>query len=195
MCKARSAHFLKTSAEKRGVQMSALNQGLKVSPTCSVSGSFCIRRKRACCAARTSLAQSTPWTLCDTIHRIQVGPRPLIRNFYPFQGFAQRDNRVFEVLFQMCQSCLASSLILSLRVGSKYYSACILCCLNFPGGFGFLGLLCFLHSHSPAHFFVGLKHLSPVSSFDAFVQRLTEGTPVAIHPRGTPSLFFLCGRH
>ena len=44
--KAWSAHFLRT-ADKSSVQMPALKKGLKVSPTCSVAGSFCIRKKKS----------------------------------------------------------------------------------------------------------------------------------------------------
>ena len=45
-CKARSAHFLRTSAEKSGVRMSALKKGLKVSLSCIDAGSILIRNKK-----------------------------------------------------------------------------------------------------------------------------------------------------
>ena len=45
-CKAISAHFLRTSAEKEGVRMSALKKGLKVSLPGTVAGSFLIRKKK-----------------------------------------------------------------------------------------------------------------------------------------------------
>ena len=46
MCNSRSAHFLRTSAEKRAARMPALKKGLKVSPTKTVAGSFFIIKKK-----------------------------------------------------------------------------------------------------------------------------------------------------
>ena len=81
-------------------------------------------------------------------------------------------------------------LMLSTRVGSSYSSPASLDAFIFQRAFCFLGLLWLLHSHSPAHFFVSLIHLSPIISFDAFLQRLTEGIPVVINQGEKPTLFF-----
>ena len=50
--------------------------------------------------------------------------------------------------------------------------------LHFPQS---LRLQWLLHSHRPAQIFVGPIHFSPVFSFDAFVQRLTESISVVIN--------------
>ena len=57
----------------------------------------------------------------------------------------------------------------------------VLGCFHGPQGFCLLGLLKLLYTHSPTHYLVGVKHFFPVFSFDAFVQRLTEGIPVSIN--------------
>ena len=72
-----------------------------------------------------------------------------------------------------------------------YSSPASLAAIIFQRGFAFWASCGFFTLHRPAHFFVGIIHFSPVFSFDAFTQRLTEGTPVVIHHRRTPSL---CGR-
>ena len=63
-----SAHFLRTLAEKKGVRMSAVKKGLKVSLPSAPSPASESGTKRACHAVRTSLAHSTPRMLCVNTH-------------------------------------------------------------------------------------------------------------------------------
>ena len=114
-----------------------------------------------------------------------LGRRPSILTFHALHSFVQRNNWVFEVLFPKCYSCPVSHQDVVCTRGIVVF----LSCLHFPEGFCFLGLQWLLHSHSPAQFFVSVIQLSPVFSFDAFVQSLKEGVPVIIY-QGRPLSFF-----
>ena len=147
-CMPISAHFLRTSAEKMGVRMSAAKKGLEVLLRGIVAGSFSTGRKKSSHAARTSVAHSTPRMLCvtHTIPRVQAGPNALANRLLPqtleeacashwrplltpglgpritlfntLQGMSQRRNRVFEVLFHSSSRVTFLPKMLSLRSGS-----------------------------------------------------------------------------
>ena len=119
--------LLEDIPRERGVRMSALKKGLKVSLRGTVAGSFRIKKKKSSPCGRTSLAHSTPWMLCvnthfpsdpswakrrpisalkeantghrRTLHPQSLEPRPAGTNFNTFQSFVQCHNRIFEVLF------------------------------------------------------------------------------------------------
>ena len=129
---------------------------------------------------------------CETLFHQALGPRPPVRIVHTIQGFIQRNNWIFEVLFPKCSSCLVSSPHVVFTRGVVVFFSCILGCLHFPEGFCFLGLLWLLYSHSPTHFFVRTVHFSP-----SLLLRCLCTTPDrrrASHnlPRGDP-IFLLQG--
>ena len=130
---------------------------------------------------------------CETPFHQALGPRPLVRFFHThtLQGFIQRNNWIFEVLCQNCDIVSFLPLMLSLRVGSQFSSPASVAAFIFQRAFAFWTSCGCFTTHSPAHFFVGVVKLSPVFSFDAFVQRLTGGVPVIISQERTPPLLFL----
>ena len=180
------------TGEKKGVRMSALMKGMKVSlPSPAPSESA---RKRARRAAHTFLAHSTPWTLCVGTHypldpsrarrpprsgftkKVGENPAPTIAESYLHTTRSQissTNSPHISELYPEPRSDIwgAPPKVLIL---SCFLSGCCLCtsilgCLHFLKGFCFLGLLRLLKPHSPAHFFVSIIQLSPVFSFDTFV--------------------------
>ena len=124
-----------------------------------------------------------------SLHKV-LGPRPFSHEFSThFRASSSATVGSLRCSSQNADRVLFLPRMLSSRSGSLQSSPRILACLHFPDSFCFLGLLWLLHPHSPAHFFVGLIHLSPAFSFDAFVQRLTEGKTVGINQKGTPAPF------
>ena len=199
MCMAISAHFLRTSAEKREVR----SQRPAPLPVPFVSG-----RKRARHAAHTSLAHSIPWTRCANTHYPsdpswakrpppQIGfshklwrkPTPAITR-HPSAKQALGPRPLIQI-FHTHFRALSSATIGSLRCSSQ--SANLVLFLpwlpSFPRGLQLFGPPAASSPHSPAHFFAGIVHLSPIFSFDASVQRLTEKVPVESTRRG-PHLSF-----
>ena len=127
---------------------------------------------------------------CETPFRQALGPRPPIQNFHTLQDFVQRNNWIFEVLFPKCQSCLVSSfhIVFTREVVVSFCG--ILGCLHFPEGSCFFGPP--VASSPPTallNFIISIVKLSPVFSFDTFVQRLTECVPVVTN-QGGPHLSF-----
>ena len=135
--------------------MSALEKGLKVSPTGSVAGSFCIRKKMS--SPRGPYVPGTFHSM-DAVrkHTLSIGSKspPLretlppstraetsfLRFFHTPQGFIQRNNWIFEVLFPKCSSCLVSSSdVVFTRGIVVFFFSCIL-------GFCFLGFLWLLNT-------------------------------------------------
>ena len=87
MCMAISAHFLRTSAEKKGVRMSAVKKRLKVSPRGIVAGSFLIKKKKSSpCGPYfpgTFHSMGAVLKYTHTIPRVQVGPNVLPDRLLP----------------------------------------------------------------------------------------------------------------
>ena len=59
-------------------------------------------------------------------------------------------------------------------------------CFHGLEDFCLLSLLRLPYAHSPAQNLTGVMHVFPIFSFDAFVQRLTEGIPVSINQGRAP---------
>ena len=117
-CKAISAHCIRTSAEKKGMRMSALMKGLKVSLPGATAGSFSNQKEKEL-AVWPALPlhippnRLSPQTLeeasashCKTLLPPTTRPRPPKRIFHTLQGFVQCHIWIFEVLFPKCSSCL-----------------------------------------------------------------------------------------
>ena len=81
-----------------------------------------------------------------------LGQDLLARIFNTFQSFIQCYNRIFEVFFPKCSSCLVSSqdVVFPLRIAVLFSR--ILGCLHFPEGVCFLGLLWLLNTPQPCTF-------------------------------------------
>ena len=120
-CKAISAHCLRTSAEKKGMRMSTLMKGLKVSLPGATAGSFSNQKEKELVVwpalpLHIPPNRLFPQTLeeasashCKTLLPPTTRPRPPKRFFHTLQGFVQCHIWIFEVLFPKCSSCLVSS--------------------------------------------------------------------------------------
>ena len=110
---------------------------------------------------------------CETPFRQAHGPRPLIRisHTHTFQSFTQCSDRIFDVLFPKCSSCLVSPQDAVVTHWIVVFFSRIL------GSCGFLTptgqLISFQASYNPP------SH--PVLSFDVFFKCLAESVPVWIY--------------
>ena len=72
---------------------------------------------------------------CETPFHQALGPRLPLRVFHTHQGFVQRNNWIFEVLFPKCQSCLVSSSDVVFPRGVAAFFSCILWLPSISRGF------------------------------------------------------------
>ena len=135
--------------------------------------------------------RSDPTLSPDIAALLPQGLEPtLILTFNTLECFVQRSNWILEMLLPQLQSRFISAQNVFFATWIIKLFLSVFGCFDGPQSFCLLGLLRFLYTHSPAHYLVGVIHFFPIFSFNAFVQRLTEGLPITISQGRAPPFRF-----